>query len=128
MHSNLLQLIILFCKLSILKQIYYCILAEVKIIFKYISSALLNTGSRAFYFPMTIAVPTASNTIIQQKGCQQEMLWKHWKRADCSNETNEAFPLLHPSKSSASYKRCMLSILVHQYRHKLLYRGKSRRR
>lgn len=89
--------------------------------FKYISSALLNTGSRAFYFPMTIAVPTASNTVIQQKGFQQEMLWKHWKRADCSNETNEAFPLSHTFKFSASYKHCMPSVLVHQYLHNSNY-------
>lgn len=70
---------------------------------------------------MTIAVPTASNTIIQQKGCQQEILWKHWKTVDCSNETNEAFPLSHTTKSSASYKDCMLSIFVHQYLHNSNY-------
>lgn len=70
---------------------------------------------------MTIAVPTASNTIIQQKGCQHKMLWKHWKAADCSNETDEALSLLHASKSSASYKDSMLSISVHQYLHNSNY-------
>lgn len=49
------------------------------------------------------------------------MLWQHWKTADCSNETNEAFPLLHTSKSSASYKDCMLSILAHQNPHNSNY-------
>lgn len=49
------------------------------------------------------------------------MLWKHWKTADCSNETNEAFPLSHTSKPSGSYKDCMLSILVHQYFHNSNY-------
>lgn len=49
------------------------------------------------------------------------MLWKHWKTADCSNETKKAFQFLHPSKSSASYKDCMFSTLVHQYLHKSNY-------
>lgn len=38
------------------------------------------------------------------------MLWKHWKTADYSNETDVAFPLLHTFKSPASYKDGKLSI------------------